>query len=228
MRNYSLSTDLADKIPNQRTPSSPAGLYAMGLKRIFDVVIALAILPIIVPVILILWIMTRRDGGPGFYSQDRVGLNGKVFKCVKMRSMVVNAEDVLKKLCESDSKIAAEWNGNQKLSCDPRITRVGRFIRATSLDELPQIWNVLKGEMSFVGPRPFMVEQESMYRNAGGDDYFKMRPGITGLWQIEGRGTTSFVSRIDYDASYFKRLSFGTDIVLMIKTGAVVFNRTGH
>lgn len=202
--------------------------YRLGFKRVFDLGMSILILPLVLPIIAILWVLTRRDGGPGFYSQDRVGINGKVFKCYKMRSMVVDAEAALAKLCSEDAQIAAEWEENQKIANDPRITRVGAFIRATSLDELPQIWNVIKGDMSFVGPRPFMVEQEVMYREAGGLAYFKLRPGITGFWQTEGRGKTSFVSRVAYDTEYYKDLSLGNDIKFMIKTVGVVFKTTGH
>lgn len=202
--------------------------YSAIGKRSFDIVFAILLLPILVPVIALLWVMARRDGGPGFYAQDRVGLNGKVFRCLKMRTMVMNAERVLQDLCDADPEIAQEWLTNQKLLNDPRITRIGRFLRATSLDELPQIWNVLRGEMSFVGPRPFMVEQDDLYRRAGGEAYYHLRPGITGLWQIEGRGTTSFVSRVQYDNDYLKRISPVLDAKLMVKTVTVVFNRTGH
>lgn len=212
--------------PTQITSQSYA--YARFGKRCFDVVFAIALLPILVPVIALLWVLARRDGGPGFYAQDRVGLNGKPFRCYKMRTMVMNAEKVLQDLCDTDPVVAAEWLTNQKLAKDPRITRVGRILRATSLDELPQIWNVLRGEMSFVGPRPFMVEQDALYRSAGGEAYYHLRPGITGLWQIEGRGTTSFVSRVQYDNDYLKRFSILLDIKLIIKTVTVVFNRTGH
>jgi len=208
--------------------SLKSDIYSRFGKRIFDVLFALALLPILIPVIAVLWALTRRDGGPGFYAQDRVGLNGKTFRCYKMRTMVMNAEKVLQDLCDADPVVAAEWLTNQKLANDPRITRVGRILRATSLDELPQIWNVLCGEMSFVGPRPFMVEQDALYRSANGEAYYHLRPGITGLWQIEGRGTTSFLSRVQYDNDYLERISVFLDAKLIIKTVTVVFNRTGH
>ncbi len=210
----------------QTSPNSYA--YSRFGKRFFDVIFAIALLPILLPVIAILWVLTRRDGGPGFYTQDRVGLNGKTFRCYKVRTMVMNAEKVLQDLCDADPVVAAEWLTNQKLANDPRITPVGRLLRATSLDELPQIWNVLRGEMSFVGPRPFMVEQDALYRSAGGEAYYHLRPGITGLWQIEGRGTTSFVSRVQYDNDYLQRISAFLDMKLIVKTVTVVFNRTGH
>jgi lipopolysaccharide/colanic/teichoic acid biosynthesis glycosyltransferase len=203
-------------------------LYRRFFKRVFDLAFALALLPILVPTIAVLWALTRRAGQSGFYVQDRVGLNGRVFKCYKIRSMIVDAERVLEELCQNDARVAEEWHKNQKLSKDPRITRIGGFLRATSLDELPQIWNVLLGDMSFVGPRPFMVEQEDLYRAAGGEAYFALRPGITGLWQIDGRGTTSFVGRVSYDNKYALHMTFLGDLKLMMSTVQVVFDRTGH
>jgi lipopolysaccharide/colanic/teichoic acid biosynthesis glycosyltransferase len=186
------------------------------------------LLPIIGPVVLVLWLMVRRDGGSGFYAQPRVGLNGKTFPCFKLRTMHVDAEAILKKLCDENPEIAAEWNTRQKLADDPRITKVGSFLRATSLDELPQLWNVLIGQMSFVGPRPFMSCQEEMYTEAGGKAYFLSRPGITGLWQIEGRGTTAFVDRIQFDNRYYDDMSLAMDVRLILATAGVVVKSTGE
>lgn len=197
-------------------------------KRAFDLLLCLALLPLIAAVLVPLWAWVKMDGGPGFYVQERVGKNGRLFKCWKLRTMVVDAERVLRELCDSDPDVAAEWDLNQKLSNDPRVTRVGRLLRATSLDELPQIWNVLLGEMSFVGPRPFMTSQKIMYCAAGGESYFHVRPGITGPWQIDGRGATTFVERIRFDDEYLKNLSFRSDVCLILRTVGVVFNRTGH
>ncbi|MGI3167292.1 sugar transferase [Pseudooceanicola sp. 200-1SW] len=201
--------------------------YARFGKRLFDISLALLLLPMLVPVILAIWLLTRRDGGPGFYSQMRVGKDGRLFTCWKIRSMHVDSEQILTDLCARDPKIAAEWKTYQKLKVDPRITPLGRFIRATSLDELPQIWNVLAGDMSFIGPRPFMSSQEVMYRQAGGVAYYHMRPGITGLWQVMGRGETSFVERVDYDTRYWQDLSFRSDLKILYKTVQVVFKATG-
>lgn len=204
-------------------------LYLNGPKRLFDLALAALALPLLVPVIFGLYLAVRRDGGPGFFGQERVGLNGKTFKCWKLRTMVVDAERVLQEACDSDPEVANEWLTMQKLSDDPRITPVGHFLRQTSLDELPQIWNVLRGEMSFIGPRPFMVEQQDLYTDAGGGDgYFKLRPGISGLWQTEGRGTTTFLSRIRYDNEYYSKVSFGTDLKIILKTILVVLKRTGN
>ncbi|MEH6834185.1 MULTISPECIES: sugar transferase [Falsihalocynthiibacter] len=196
-------------------------------KRLFDLGFAMVVLPILVPVLAILWMLASR-GGPGLYYQNRVGRYGKVFRCYKFRTMVLDAEKALEALCQDDPEVAEEWRANQKLENDPRITPIGRFLRATSLDELPQIWNVVKGDMSLVGPRPFMENQDTLYRAAGGHSYYNLRPGITGLWQIEGRGTSSFLSRISYDNTYNDRQSFWMDLCLILKTVTVVFKKTGH
>ncbi len=209
--------------------SLPTTFYAMYGKRLFDLVLAAVLLPIFLPIIFATWILTRMDGGPGFYYQKRVGRNGRLFNCWKVRTMVLNAEDVLREICASDPKIAEEWNRNQKLADDPRITKIGKFFRATSLDELPQIWNVICGDMSFIGPRPFMTSQEVLYRRANGKAYFLLRPGITGLWQVEGRGVSTFVERVRFDNNYLKGISFRSDISIVLKTIQVVLiDRTGN
>jgi exopolysaccharide production protein ExoY len=211
-----------EKITPKRT------LYARGGKRALDLLLTFLLLPLFAPIIAVLWLFTRLDGGPGFYSQQRIGLNGEMFKCWKIRTMVMDAETVLQNLCDSDPSIAEEWLTNQKLAKDPRITRIGVIMRATSLDELPQIWNVLVGNMSFIGPRPFMTSQEHLYRRAGGESYFHMRPGITGPWQVDGRGVTTFVDRIRYDNEYLQTLSLRGDLYFVLKTVQVVLRGTGH
>ncbi|MDB6452831.1 sugar transferase [Falsirhodobacter sp. 20TX0035] len=203
-------------------------LYRGGGKRAVDVALCLLLLPVILPVILCLWLLVRLDGGPGFFIQPRVGLGARVFPCWKLRTMVVDAEAALQRMCDSDPVRAQEWLVNQKLMDDPRITPLGRLLRATSLDELPQIFNVLTGDMSFVGPRPFLKDQEALYRAAGGRVYFRMRPGITGLWQVEGRNATTFVARVQYDARYFRNLGLRQDFGLLVKTAMIVVKRTGH
>lgn len=227
MKHYYIDGRIAQQSSPVHDGRIEKSAYRSVGKRMFDFVFAVMLLPIIAPVIAVLWIMVRRDGGPGFYWQDRVGLDGKHFKCYKLRTMVVDAEAALREMCERDADLAREWHENQKLSVDPRITKVGAFLRASSLDELPQIWNVLRGDMSFVGPRPFMPEQQEQYVSAGGTAYFHMRPGITGPWQVEGRGVTTFVSRIQYDSAYYKALSLKVDIKYLLKTVGVVLSRTG-
>ncbi|NSX53864.1 sugar transferase [Parasulfitobacter algicola] len=209
-------------------PFPVRGVYIGARKRALDITLAIVILPAIIPILILLWAITRLDGAPGFYGQDRVGLDGRRFKCWKLRTMVVDAEQVLQGLCSENPDIAAEWNTHQKLSYDPRITWIGRFLRATSLDELPQIWNVLRGDMSFVGPRPFTTDQEELYIAAGGRAYFKMRPGISGPWQVEGRNETTFLGRIKYDNRYYEQVSLGYDLALLFKTVVVVLKSTGR
>ncbi|WP_106745461.1 sugar transferase [Yoonia maritima] len=203
------------------------GLYNKHLKRSLDVLICLLLLPVVTPIILAAWCLVKRDGGPGFFTQDRIGRDGVSFQCFKLRTMHVDAEQRLKHLCATDDKVAYEWHTFQKLTNDPRISKLGRFLRETSIDELPQIFNVLLGDMSIVGPRPFMSSQNQLYRDAGGSHYYSLRPGVTGLWQVEGRGASKFVDRVRYDNEYASKLSFVTDILLILKTVKVVFCKTG-
>ena len=202
--------------------------YRNAGKRIFDLLFLLLVSPVVLPIILILAVLVKLDGGPAFYAQRRVGRNGKIFQFYKLRSMRVNADDYLVRLCQENPEIAAEWNTYQKLRHDPRITKIGHFIRKTSLDELPQLLNILKGDMSFVGPRPFMPSQQAFYEAANGSEYFEMRPGLTGPWQVSGRGESSFVSRVRYDNFYHRKLSFLTDLALILRTFIVVLKPTGH
>lgn len=203
-------------------------IYATVLKRFFDVFLIMLILPVLIPLIAVLWLLVRADGGPGFYAQPRIGRDGTPFKFWKIRTMVVDADRALSDLCARDPDIAREWARDQKLAHDPRITRLGRFLRATSLDELPQALNVLRGDMSLVGPRPFMAEQARLYRAAGGRAYFALRPGITGLWQIHGRGRTSFADRVHFDEAYHTSLGLVSDLRLILLTAGVILGRTGQ
>lgn len=210
------------------TDAVATGGYARFGKRLFDLALCLISAPVLVPVIAILWFVVRRDGGPGMFIQERVGKDGKVFRCFKLRTMVMDAEKALEDMCASDPEVAHEWKVNQKLKNDPRITKIGKLLRETSLDELPQFFNVLSGDMSFVGPRSFLPSQKADYDAAGGRAYYDVRPGISGLWQVEGRGQTSFVDRVGFDETYGKKLTFGYDLGLLFKTVAVVLKKTGH
>ena len=227
MKHISIDTIAQSEAVSPKRTEPVQSFYSKAGKRAFDLTLALLISPIVVPVILVLWALTKLDGGPGFFGQVRVGKDKKYYKCWKIRTMRVDAEEVLTELCKSNPEIAREWNENQKLKNDPRITAVGRFMRATSLDELPQFLNIVKGEMSFVGPRPFMAQQMQMYQTAGGRSYFEVRPGITGTWQVYGRGQTKFSDRVHYDDIYHNGLSFKQDIGLIFKTVGVVLRATG-
>jgi exopolysaccharide production protein ExoY len=202
-----------------------AGVYRRFIKRFFDVLAVLLAAPIVLPLVAVLALIVRRDGGPAFYVQSRVGQGGGLFRCWKLRSMVPNAEAELAAHLERHPEARREWAVHQKLKDDPRITPIGRVIRKMSLDELPQLWNVLRGDMSLVGPRPMMPEQSPLY---SGDAYFRLRPGLTGFWQISERNGTAFADRAYYDDQYDSRLSFLTDTLVLIATVRVVLRGTGQ
>lgn len=196
------------------------------VKRLFDIVGSSLIMLILSPILLLLAYMVSKDGGKAIYGHERVGRDGKKFKCLKFRSMVVNSQEVLSELLERDSEAREEWNKDFKLKNDPRVTKIGSFIRKTSLDELPQLWNVFIGEMSLVGPRP-IVEAE-LERYAGDVDYYFMaKPGMTGLWQVSGRNDIDYDTRVYFDAWYVKNWALWNDIVILFKTINVVLKRDG-
>ncbi len=199
--------------------------YRRYAKRVLDIFFVLLASPMVLPLVLLLGLVIRLDGGPVFYSQDRVGRNGRIFRFWKLRSMVVDADRRLEAHLAGDPQARFEWNEAQKLKRDPRITRIGRIIRKTSLDELPQLWNVVRGEMSLVGPRPMMPDQTRLYR---GRAYYNLRPGLTGFWQISDRNQVSFAARAAYDGQYARRLSFKTDMLVLIGTLWVVMRGTGY
>ncbi|WP_376870444.1 sugar transferase [Albirhodobacter sp. R86504] len=196
-------------------------------KRVLDIAFSLVLMPVLLPVLLAIWVAIRLNGGAATFTQPRVGRNGRVFNCYKFRSMVPDAERVLADMCASNPIIAQEWAANQKLRDDPRITKVGKFIRKTSLDELPQIVNVLRGDMSLVGPRPFLPSQKEIYDALGGKAYYSLRPGITGLWQICSRNDTTFAARVRFDEEYARNLSASNDVSLILNTAKVVVQHTG-
>ena len=212
--------------PGQTVPAPrPVGLYRGFFKRFLDILLVLLSAPFVLPVVLLLGLMIARDGGSAFYSQERVGRGGRVFRLWKLRSMVVDADAKLEAYLATDPAARAEWDEHQKLKDDPRITRAGRLIRKASLDELPQLWNVLTGDMSLVGPRPMMPFQRELYP---GRDYYKMRPGLTGFWQISDRNHTTFAARAAYDTQYRRRQSLLTDLYVMLATVWVVIRGTGY
>ncbi|MEI2263836.1 undecaprenyl-phosphate galactose phosphotransferase WbaP [Erwinia sp. CGal63] len=196
------------------------------VKRAFDIVGALSIIVMLMPALAVLIFMVARDGGNPIYGHERVGLNGRKFKCLKFRSMVVNSKEVLEEVLRTDPAARAEWDKDFKLKNDPRITRIGHFIRKTSLDELPQLWNVVRGEMSLVGPRP--VIEDELERYAGDVDYYFMaKPGMTGLWQVSGRNDVDYETRVYFDSWYVKNWSLWNDIAILFKTIGVVLKRDG-
>ncbi|MFT4149727.1 MAG: sugar transferase [Paracoccaceae bacterium] len=214
-------------LPRLRRKVRPNTYFGLR-KRVFDVALVLLAAPTVLPLVAILWLLVRLDGGPGFYSQPRVGRGGRVFRCWKLRSMITDADDRLREMCESDPRIAREWAENQKLAQDPRITPIGKFLRKSSLDELPQFWNIFRGDMSIVGPRPFLPDQQGLYTDAGGEAYFLMRPGVTGTWQVRGRSATRFVDRVRFDEGYYDDASLAQDLRLMGETVLVMARMTGR
>jgi exopolysaccharide production protein ExoY len=198
--------------------------YRLWLKRVMDVTLVLLSAPVVVPLVLLLAFVVQRDGGGAFYSQPRVGRGGRIFRIQKLRTMVPDADARLRHMLETDAAAKAEWDATQKLRNDPRITAAGVFLRRSSLDELPQLWNVLTGDMSLVGPRPMMPDQQALYP---GEAYYALRPGITGLWQTEGRNATTFAARADYDARYEARVTLVADLRILWRTVAVVLRGTG-
>ncbi|MDG4594404.1 MAG: undecaprenyl-phosphate galactose phosphotransferase WbaP [Candidatus Contendobacter sp.] len=196
------------------------------LKRAFDLVMSGFLLLAGAPVLICLASCIRRDGGSVFFGHWRIGRHGRPFRCLKFRTMVPNAEAVLEQVLATDPAARAEWDRDFKLKHDPRITPLGRLLRCYSLDELPQLWNVFKGEMSLVGPRPIVASELERY----GEDselYLETRPGITGLWQISGRNDTGYAERVHLDAWYAKNWSLWMDIVILLKTIRVVLRHDG-
>lgn len=215
----------ADATLASAQPGSRSGRSAYPLvKRLMDISLVLIAGPLLLPLILVVALVIRLDGGPAFYLQPRIGRNGRVFRMVKLRSMVPDADAALNRYLEGNLEARAEWDTAQKLKHDPRLTSLGSVLRRYSIDELPQLWNVLIGDMSLVGPRPMMPCQRMMYP---GTAYFDFRPGLTGLWQISERNNCTFADRASYDNLYAQNASVGTDIRVLLQTVGVVFRGTG-
>ena len=197
------------------------------LKRVLDILVASAGIAVLWPLMLMVALAIRwTDPGPAIFGHERIGLNGRRFKCLKFRSMIINSDAALRDLLERDAAAAAEWAQSQKLKNDPRVTKLGKILRETSLDELPQLWNVLKGDMSIVGPRPIVSAEVRRYGN-----YFKAyastKPGITGLWQVTGRSDCSYDERVSLDVAYVQNWSILRDVWIIARTIIVVFARKG-
>ncbi len=197
------------------------------LKRLFDITVSLVFMPFLLPLIGIIGFLIRLETpGPAIYAHDRIGKNGKTFRCYKFRTMQRDAEERLKELLENNKEIRNEWERNWKLKEDPRITKIGRFLRKTSLDELPQIFNVIKGEMSLVGPRPYLQrEKNDIEKNI--EVICSAHPGITGLWQVSGRSDTGYEYRVKLDSWYIMNWSLWLDVVILFKTARVVTQMEG-
>jgi Undecaprenyl-phosphate galactose phosphotransferase WbaP len=205
-------------------PALPYAVTKRALDVLGAIVLALVFSPLILAIVVLALI--RREPGSILYRHDRIGQGGHAFECLKFRTMVPNADQVLRELLERDPAIKVEWVRDHKLRCDPRVTRLGRFLRRTSLDELPQLWNVMRGDMSLVGPRPVVREELLRYgRNVRA--YLSAKPGITGLWQVKGRNDTDYRRRIVLDTYYVRNRSLLLDLYILFNTTRVVLEGSG-
>lgn len=196
------------------------------IKRLFDIVASCLLLFLLSPLFVYLSVRIRADGGPALYGHERIGKRGKPFKCLKFRSMHVDSDNMLRQLLQNNSEARKEWERDFKIKNDPRITKIGKLIRETSIDELPQLINVLRGEMSLVGPRPIIEAELERYGDYE-SFYMRLNPGITGLWQVSGRSDTGYDERVALDVWYAQNWSLVYDIAILFKTVGVVFNRKG-
>lgn len=196
------------------------------VKRMFDVVGAGILLVALAPTMLAIAFLVRMDGGPALFRHSRLGARGRSFGCLKFRTMHIDAEVRLRDLLEHDPLARAEWERDFKLRNDPRVTRLGRFLRRTSLDELPQLLNVLRGEMSLVGPRPIVRAEVARYGSAM-HEYIRCRPGITGLWQVSGRNDVDYQTRVELDCRYARTWQLWRDLSILMRTVGVVLRRSG-
>jgi lipopolysaccharide/colanic/teichoic acid biosynthesis glycosyltransferase len=209
-------------------PVTSSRFYKQVGKRLTDLVLVAVMLPVAAPLLLLIAALVSLGGGSPLYSQLRVGKNGQHFRCWKIRTMIPDADAALPRILSADPALRDEWRRTQKLTRDPRVTVVGRILRRLSLDELPQLFNVVNGSMSLVGPRPFMPAQASLYRNGRRDtSYYRLQPGITGLWQVGRRNEGSFEERALYDSKYEETMGLVTDMRVLMKTVGVVFRATG-
>ena len=220
---HDFETGAGSARPRRAALRRPA-LYRRAFKRGFDILFVLAVAPVVLPVTLLMAVAVALDGHNPFYAQRRVGRGGRVFRMWKIRTMVPDADAALERHLAADPEMRTEWEHHQKLRQDPRITVMGRALRKSSLDELPQFWNVLSGDMSVVGPRPMMVHQAALYPGAS---YYALRPGITGPWQVSDRNATSFADRARFDDAYDSGLSLVGDILLLGRTVSVMVRGTG-
>lgn len=198
------------------------------MKRIVDLLAGLIGMLILLPLMLIIKVanLFTKDKASIFFAQNRIGKDGKIFKMYKFRTMIIGAEEELERLLAENEDMRTEYELNKKIKDDPRVTRIGKFLRKTSLDEFPQFINILKGEMSLVGPRPYLKREKKDI----GQDYYKiieMTPGLTGLWQVSGRSNMSFEERVKLDMEYYKDNSFWGDMKILFKTVTAVLDRKG-
>ncbi|WP_425092272.1 sugar transferase [Tropicimonas sp. S265A] len=209
----------------QSASKRKSSFYVRHGKRAMDIAVVSLSAIFVLPLVVVLALLVALDGHNPFYWQRRVGKDGKSFRLLKLRSMVIDADAKLEAYLAANAEARAEWDAHQKLKKDPRITLFGRILRKSSLDELPQLWNVFKGEMSLVGPRPMMESQREIYPGVA---YYTMRPGITGTWQISDRNLCSFRDRADFDELYSRDISLSKDLNILAQTVFVVARCTGY
>lgn len=197
------------------------------IKRLMDIIGSVIALIVLSPVMLVIAILIRRNGSEAFYAQTRIGKDGKAFKCLKFQTMIPNASEVLKEILDDDPTLKAEWEQSFKLKNDPRVTKIGKFLRKTSLDELPQFLNIIKGEMSLVGPRPVTQSEIENYYKDDKVYYYSLAPGLTGLWQVSGRSDLDYQNRIKLDKEYVQTRSLIGDIIIIFKTALVIIKPSG-
>lgn len=206
-----------------QSAAAPSVYKTVG-KRFLDISVVIAMLPVVLPVILVMAALVALDGHNPFYTQNRVGRFGQIFRMYKLRTMIPNAKASLENYLAKNQDARVEWEINQKLREDPRITKIGQFLRRSSLDELPQLLNVLLGDMSLVGPRPMMIEQTPLYPSMS---YYMLRPGVTGPWQVSERNASAFAARANFDTEYSRTVSFWLDLKILLRTILVVVRGTG-
>lgn len=197
------------------------------VKRGADIIGSALLLVMLSPVFIMVALLIKKEGGSVFFLNKRLGRGGREFNCLKFRTMIPDAEKVLHELLESDPEAKALWETHRKMKNDPRVTKIGRFLRKSSLDELPQLINTIKGEMSLVGPRPILPDETEFFNKMQLANYYSVRPGITGLWQVSGRNDTSFKQRVHLDEWYVTNWSIWHDIVILLKTVSVIVKRSG-
>jgi len=214
-----MQTTIAERNPLANALPTP--------KRIMDLAVSICLLVVLLPLMALLIAIARRDGGPAFYAHRRVGLNGREFGCLKFRSMLTNGDEILESYLASNPIARQQWQESHKLNDDPRITRIGRWLRKTSMDELPQLINVIRGEMSMVGPRPVTKDELDQHYGSSAAGYLSVRPGITRPWQIGGRSDTTYQQRVEMDSEYACHDDLLRDIGILIRTPFAVFSCRG-
>lgn len=211
----------------QQSPRARARLYKRSGKRALDLGLALLLLPVILPLVVVLCVLARQRGASALFAHTRIGQGGKPFACWKIRTMQPDAEARLAAHLDADPAARREWERTQKLANDPRITPLGRVLRRTSLDELPQIWNVLRGDMSLVGPRPVTAPELARYGH-NCHIYLDLKPGVTGLWQVTARADGCYAQRLQLDQLYAQRIGLLQDLKLIARTALVILRPTGR